>query len=233
MLDAMSTLEPRNRRSRAEQRAETRERLLESATTLFARQGITGTSVEEIADAAGYTRGAFYSNFRDKDELVLELLDRHVERNVEQLTETFEQDRSGALLVQRLTEESADRSDAALHRVVLNLEFWLYAVRNPANRERLAELQRTNLRAVVEIVDGQAAQLDLAMPFPAEHAAKIVTALADGLAFHALLDPESYPPDTFAETLANLQRSVTALAREQQRGDRAARPARRSRSGGD
>jgi AcrR family transcriptional regulator len=209
----MSTLEPRNRRSRAEQRAETRERLLESATALFAGQGITGTSVEEIAEAAGYTRGAFYSNFRDKDELVLALIDRHIEHNVELFTTLAERDATGASLLQHLTADSADRSDAAIARVVLNMEFWLYAMRNPANRARLSAIQHALRDAVTEIVEGQAKSLGLELPIPSERAAQIVLALGDGLAFHTLIEPDAYPPGLFATTLLDLQHAITALAR--------------------
>jgi AcrR family transcriptional regulator len=60
-------------------RAQTRERLMTAAASVFAARGIFGASVEEICEAAGFTRGAFYSNFADKDELVLALLRREAE----------------------------------------------------------------------------------------------------------------------------------------------------------
>jgi len=50
-----------------------------AAVSVFAARGIIGASVEEISEAAGFTRGAFYSNFADKDELVLALLRREIE----------------------------------------------------------------------------------------------------------------------------------------------------------
>jgi AcrR family transcriptional regulator len=66
---------PRQRRTRAEQQAETRARLLEAAAEAFAAQGFEGASIDGITERAGYTRGAFYSNFSDKAELLLELSD--------------------------------------------------------------------------------------------------------------------------------------------------------------
>jgi TetR/AcrR family transcriptional regulator, transcriptional repressor of aconitase len=65
--------EARRRRTRAEQQAETRNRLLEAAAEAFAAHGFEGASIDHITDRAGYTRGAFYSNFSDKAELLLEL----------------------------------------------------------------------------------------------------------------------------------------------------------------
>ena len=63
-------------------RAQTRERLLAAAVAVFADRGINGASVEEICEAAGFTRGAFYSNFADKSELVLALLEAQHDRSV-------------------------------------------------------------------------------------------------------------------------------------------------------
>src|SRR6187549_3687736 len=62
------------RLTRKEKQAETRQRLLEAAERVFLRRGLRGSSVEEIAAEAGFTRGAFYSNFRSKDQLFVELL---------------------------------------------------------------------------------------------------------------------------------------------------------------
>lgn len=64
------------RLTREDSRARTRQRLLESAQKLIAKRGLSAASVEDIAGDAGYSRGAFYSNFNTKDELLLELLCR-------------------------------------------------------------------------------------------------------------------------------------------------------------
>ena len=63
-------------------RAQTRERLLDAALICFSERGVLGASVEEVCDAAGFTRGAFYSNFASRDELCLELLRRECERQL-------------------------------------------------------------------------------------------------------------------------------------------------------
>ena len=64
----------RKRLTHEERRLQTRERLLEAAQALFIKRGFGATSLEQIADAAGYTRGAFYSNFKDKADLLIESL---------------------------------------------------------------------------------------------------------------------------------------------------------------
>ena len=61
-------------------RGETREKLFQAAAEVFEEQGIGAASIEAIAAAAGLTRGAFYSNFADKDELIAAMLEDHVEQ---------------------------------------------------------------------------------------------------------------------------------------------------------
>ena len=63
-------------------RDETRDKLFEAAARVFEEQGIGGASIEVIAAAAGFTRGAFYSNFKSKDELIIAMLEDHVERSI-------------------------------------------------------------------------------------------------------------------------------------------------------
>ena len=66
----------RQRLTREQSKDQTRQRLLDAAQAIFMKKGFVAASVEDIAEAAGYTRGAFYSNFRSKPELFLELLRR-------------------------------------------------------------------------------------------------------------------------------------------------------------
>ncbi len=63
-------------------REETREKLFQAAAEVFEEQGIGAASIEAIAAAAGLTRGAFYSNFADKDELIIAMLEDHVDRSI-------------------------------------------------------------------------------------------------------------------------------------------------------
>src|SRR5580692_142570 len=89
----------RQRLTRQESRLETRTRLLESAAQLFARGGYEGASVDLIAESAGYSKGAFYSNFENKEAIFLELLDAHKRREIEALAQLLTRDVSGSELV--------------------------------------------------------------------------------------------------------------------------------------
>src|SRR5579864_9647173 len=75
----------RKRLSREDSRDRTTQRLLAAAQKLIAKRGLNDTSLEDIAEEAGYTRGAFYSNFRSKDDLFIELLLRDHEATIAQL----------------------------------------------------------------------------------------------------------------------------------------------------
>lgn len=80
------------RLTRKEKQAETRRRLLDAGERVFLRRGLQGSSIEEIAAEAGYTKGAFYSNFKGKDELFVELLHARVyDRYAELAKESQEQ----------------------------------------------------------------------------------------------------------------------------------------------
>lgn len=75
------------RLTREQSQALTREKLLLSASEVVARDGYDGASVERIAEEAGFSKGAFYSNFSSKEDILLELLERHAGNDVVELTD--------------------------------------------------------------------------------------------------------------------------------------------------
>src|SRR6202046_4830670 len=102
----------KQRLTRQESRLETRARLLESAAQLFARGGYEGASVDLIAESAGYSKGAFYSNFESKEAIFLELLDIHKRREIEALAQLLAQDIPASQLVSLIrSSESGHGSD--------------------------------------------------------------------------------------------------------------------------
>ena len=79
----------RKRMTQAERREETREQVLAAAARVFAARGFHATSLDAIAEEAGFSRGAVYYNFADKEELFLELLDRRCAERAQDLREVF------------------------------------------------------------------------------------------------------------------------------------------------
>ena len=78
------------RLTREQSRDQTRQRLLDAAQSVFLSKGFVAASVEDIAELAGYTRGAFYSNFGSKSELFLQLLRRDHEKVMADMRAIFE-----------------------------------------------------------------------------------------------------------------------------------------------
>ena len=126
-----STAVSARRLSRDERKAETRTALLDAASRVFARRGYHAAAVDEVAEEAGFSTGALYSNFDGKEDLFLALLQREIERQV---------DAVAAVVADRETLDERARGGAEywiefLDRepelVLLFMEFWAFAVRNP------------------------------------------------------------------------------------------------------
>lgn len=83
-------------------RDDTREKLFEAAAEVFEERGIGAASIETIAAAAGFTRGAFYSNFDSKDDLIVAMLEDHVERSLQHHRELLSRHRTPADFVAAL-----------------------------------------------------------------------------------------------------------------------------------
>ena len=137
------------RLTRAQSQARTRQQLLDAAAKVFARKGVAGASVEEIAEAAGYSVGALYSNFEGKDQLLVELLVAQRARRIEAITAVFadpSQDLAAQLVqLARVMGEMADTEPAGgLGDVGPR------SLRTPAMKRAV----RTQLRGQVAELDG-------------------------------------------------------------------------------
>ncbi len=170
----------KQRLSREESRLETRTRLLESATQLFARGGYEGASVDLIAESAGYSKGAFYSNFESKEAIFLELLDSHKRREIEALAQLLAQDIPAAeLLSQIRNSEAVYGSDFDFG--LLSAEFQLQACRDKTFAKTYAKLHRTHVDTMAGLIVKLFAKLDRTPPSTPKHLADIIMALTTGL----------------------------------------------------
>lgn len=193
-------------------REETRTRLFEAAGRLFEERGIGAASIEAIAEAAGFTRGAFYSNFADKDELIIEMLSDHVEKSVRRNLELLARHRDPDGFMAALREAGHSPHDPLGRSPVLHMELILYTARSAQNRPQLAERLRARRALIARIVEetGRAgAFLDAIDP---EAVAAMLLALEDGYRLHRLIDPASTPADSFMTAVGNLQRLVREAA---------------------
>jgi AcrR family transcriptional regulator len=186
----------RRRLTRQESRAATRARLIESAGEVFAERGFYGASVEEITDRAGFSRGAFYSNFTSREDLFLAVLDVHLDAELRALAEAVERDATspGALL-EFLQSRAVRRSTEGRQLTLLWAEAWLHVVRHPEFGPRLAARQQAGRAAIARAIATQCEQFGFAPPGPPEHMASVMMAVDDGLVMQEFLDPEAIPDD--------------------------------------
>lgn len=216
MRDSRRDMNPpaRDRLSlREEQRALTRERLLDAAEVVFARRGFHGASVDEIAREGGATTGALYSNFESKEDLFLALFERSAQADVRDYEEVSttqptpdEQTRAMADRWMQILRERPDYFP-------LVIEFWAYAMREPQLRKRLAERFRTLRAASTSLVAMGAERRGITLsPEFAKRLGLLITSLGNGLALEKLIDPDAVPDEAYGDLLVLIFSGLATLA---------------------
>lgn len=175
-------------------RADTVERLLDAALETFAEIGFAAASVEDICSRGGFTRGAFYSSFRSKDELFAALYARETARELswaeEQLVGIEREDDPVATAVARCL--ATFRDDRTW--VLVRTEFTLHAARFPEARAALLEHTGALHRQLTGLIERVAGRAGLELTVPADRLARIVLALHDGFVVHEVVAPQSTAP---------------------------------------
>jgi AcrR family transcriptional regulator len=196
--------------TRADSRARTRARLLEAAAEVFVERGFHGASVEEIAERAGFTRGAVYSNFRDKAELLQTLLDERMARGVAEVTDIVSNAAGPAEMFAGLRARAASIEPDA-DWLVLRTEFWLYAMRHPEARPGLADRDRALRAQYAAAIEAQFDAVGLEPPAPLDQLALVVQLLDEGIPARRWIDP-ALGDDVFLEALVTLFEAGVALS---------------------
>jgi AcrR family transcriptional regulator len=198
------TLEPLTPQRR---RAMTRQHLLDAAEIVFTRNGFHGSSLDEVAATAGFTKGAVYSNFKSKDDLFLALLDDREERQAAAFQSELESgprpQSEGLPRIKGLISEgwSGDWG-------ILYLEFVLYAARNPEARSKLAASARKVHETVQRMLDREYARSGATPRLPTRDLTTIALALFNGLGIDHIVDPEAVTEETLDTTLAFMYSTI-------------------------
>ncbi|WP_320669231.1 TetR/AcrR family transcriptional regulator [Patulibacter defluvii] len=192
---------PPGRRTRKQQQEHTRTCLLRSAATLFTRKGMQQASIDEIAQDAGYTKGAFYANFKNKEELFLAMLDERFAERFEEIDRVVHQD---AAIEDQARQAGIDfiraiRADEQWSR--LFFEFAVYASRNEEFRQELVTRHRALRGRIADLFEERARQLDWTPPISAAEAARMTFAMANGVALEQLLEPEADSAELYGTML--------------------------------
>src|SRR5829696_4849520 len=186
-------------------RDDTREKLFEAAARVFEEQGIGGASIEAIAAAAGFTRGAFYSNFKSKDELIIAMLEDHVEQSIGRIRDLLEKHKNLADFLDALKTMDRSQQDPLGRSPLLHMEMILFVARAEKRRPELAKRLRARRKLVTDIIETTAREVG----DPA-WAGAMLLALEDGFRLHRLIDPESTPADSFLRAVGELQKLTRA-----------------------
>ena len=174
----------------ARRRAMTREALLDAAETVFARRGFEGASLDEIAEAAGFTRGAIYKNFDGKEDLFFAVFDREIDQNVAAFRTEFSADPDFDPRNPEIIANTWRRAAPDIESYTLYLEFLLYAVRHPEMRPRYLEHRRLAIEKMADLIDVYARENDVRPSIPPRKMAAIMDAATDGFYKAMFLDAD-------------------------------------------
>jgi AcrR family transcriptional regulator len=200
------------RLTRKEKQAHTRRCLMESAAKVFSRRGLAQSSIDEVAETAGYTKGAFYANFANKEELFLAMLDERFAKRIEQIESLAN---SAAAPLDRARRAGEDftsfvKSDPEWER--LFFEFAAHAARNEDFRVELVTRYRALRKAIAGVLGDHAKEAGMKPPFPSETIALMTFAMANGAALEHLLEPDDIPDDLFSSMLIVFFAGLKALS---------------------
>lgn len=198
----------RKRLSREESRELTRQRLLEAAAKVIAKVGYASAAMEEIAETAGYSRGAFYSNFGSKDELFLVLLQQMAETKFATVQQAFTAGGTSDELLERLRALYVSLYQDRAHFLIW-FEAKMHATRAPEFRKGFNVLEREMRTQMAVYVGRFYTQAGCQPPAPPEEIALGLMALADGMMLMQIIDPKAVP-DAVLESV--MRRFFTSVA---------------------
>jgi AcrR family transcriptional regulator len=187
------------RLSREEKKAQTRQKLLDAAAAVFARKGFNGASLDDVAEEAGLTKGAVYSNFSSKDHLIEELIEERLDvpqlgiaNLVDPEASQEEQASQSASMMMSMAEQNRDI-------YLLAVEFSIYLARNPERRR--PGKHRQAVQQIADFMESTARAHGRELPMPAYDLTFALFALGQGLVLDWLVNPEEAPPDLFARMI--------------------------------
>jgi AcrR family transcriptional regulator len=194
---------PPKRLTRAEKQAQTRQALLDAAEHVFRQRGFQGASVDAITAEAGFSRGAFYSNFESKEQLFVELLQQRAYEEYRGLLERMPQDVSALERLRWSARELMERYERERHAGSWQFELWLevlaHAARHPEFRALAASFWTGTRTVLAQQVEGDYRQAGEEPQLEPKHIAIALTALDIGLAVQHLVDPDEVPLSLYPE----------------------------------
>ena len=168
----------------------TRSLLLDAAEAVFAEKGFTAASLDDIAHAAGYTKGAIYNHFATKVDLFLAVSDRYWRRYFDNFAEVMSSAKQvGAAELDEIANRWRELSrDRGAEHAALGHEFTLYLRRNPEARERVAAKRAEVVEALGKFIATGMERLGATLQIPASTFAQVLIATSEGVVLGSELD---------------------------------------------
>jgi AcrR family transcriptional regulator len=187
------------RLTRKERQERTRSELLAAAGRVFARRGLDRASVDEVAADAGFTKGAVYANFASKEDLFLAMLDARFARRLDELDRALSEHDAPDRQARAASADFMEHLKSDPEWEQLFFEAGLYASRNPDFRRRLAARYAEMRERMGAILAQRARALGLEPTVPVERITMMLFAMANGVAFERLVEPDDVPDDLLGE----------------------------------
>ncbi|MBU5267528.1 TetR/AcrR family transcriptional regulator [Virgibacillus proomii] len=191
----------KKRLTREESKQQTRKELLKVASEMFAKQGFYSTSVDQIAEEAGYSKGAIYSNFGSKDDLFLSVFKENQKEDLQNLKTIAEKYNSLDEFINMIEQNHQYERKENQDWSILKLEFLLYAMRDASVREKLAPILQESRSQMINILKGFYQPNDQKHLVSIDKLAFLLLSLDIGIGIQSYVDEESIPENVFAEGL--------------------------------
>jgi AcrR family transcriptional regulator len=195
------------RLTRNERKERTRDEIVAAAHRVFLRDGFHGATLDDIAEEAGYTKGAVYSNFDGKDALFLALLDSQFETRLAPFLEQIEAAETVDEALRGNARLMAETARQQPRWAPLVVEFWTHASRDPWLRAEAAKRHDRVLDAVGDGIAKLAERFDLTWSRPPRELVRYAQAFARGMAVERVLDPDAVAAEDFEEEFLTFVKS--------------------------
>jgi AcrR family transcriptional regulator len=203
-MDTAKDERPAQPRMRRVKRDQVRKRLLASAARVFEERGFAGTTLELVAESAGFSKGAVYSNFAGKDELFFELMADRIDERILATTEAVVSVASSSERAEVAGEALRKRGAEDPEWQMLFIEFWLRCMRNPDLKDRFREKRIAMRERIAAQFETVIRESGIESSIPSNELAIIMLALSNGLGIEGMADPDAVPPKLLGTILRKL-----------------------------
>jgi AcrR family transcriptional regulator len=198
--------------SRPERKAQTRADLLVAAREVFKTRGFHRASLDEIAEEAGYTKGAVYSNFADKDALFLAVLEAHYDSRLDAFAQILLEGEDLERTWHEVSRFLADADTREPRWLPLLSEFIAHAARHDDLRQAYVDVRARFLAAIARYIDATQERYGIAYLVPSFEIARASSVLIRGWSAERQLEPDAVSPEHFVELHTAFMRGLTVAA---------------------